>query len=546
MRAADLLVRCLENEGARYVFGIPGEETLDLNDALASSEIAFVPVRHEQGAAFMANVWGRLTQEAGVCLSTLGPGATNLITGVADANLDRVPLVALTGQASGERMHKESHQVIDIVSQFRAVVKWNARIQRPTIIPEAVRKAFRLATSEKKGACHLEVPEDAAAEEVPPTLRPMRSRWHPRAAPNPEEVRRALAVLREAEYPLLLAGNGVARGRAWDPLRGFAEEVGIPAATTFMGKGGLDPESELSLGSVGLQARDYAACGFDRADAVMTVGYDLVEYSPRSWNPDQDKRIVHVDFVHSETDAHYETEVEVVGDLAACLEALREGADFRKDRTYTGRLRQWIRASLEAGSASEGFPLKPQRIVHDLRQALGKKDILISDVGAHKLWIARLYRTYRPHTCLISNGFASMGIALPGAIAAKLAAPERKVLAAVGDGGFLMNVQELETATRLGTPFVVVVWRDDGYGVIGWNQQRKFGRTAGVDFANPDIPKLAEAFGCEGVEVTSASQLLPALKEGLERDVPVIVDCPVDYGENLRLTEELGQVVCPI
>lgn len=536
----------LENEDVQCVFGIPGEETLDLNDALAASDIAFIPVRHEQGAAFMANVWGRLTQEAGVCLSTLGPGATNLLTGVADANLDRAPLVALSGQASRERMHKESHQYIDVVSLFRAVTKWNGRIQRADVIPEMVRKAFRLATSEKKGACHLELPEDVGAEEVDPSLRPLQRRWHPRAAPNPKEVERALAVLKAADYPLILAGNGVARGGAWTALRAFAERVGVPVATTFMGKGAMDPESELSLGAVGLQAHDYVLCGCDRADAILTVGYDPVEYGPQNWNPDRDKRIVHVDFTHSETDAYYETEVEVVGDVAVALEALTARADFRKDRAYTRRLRGWIQEALARGSASDAYPLKPQRVVHDLRRVLDPEDVLLSDVGAHKLWIARLFRTWRPHTCLISNGFASMGIALPGALAAKRALPDQKVLAAVGDGGFLMNVQELETATRLDLPIVVLVWRDGEYGVISWNQQVRFGRTAGTAFDNPDIPRLAEAFGCVGYEVTGADQLVPTLEEALAADVPAVVDCPVDYTENLRLTEELGQVVCPI
>lgn len=536
----------MENEGVQFVFGIPGEETLDLNDALASSEIAFIPVRHEQGAAFMANVWGRLTQRAGVCSATLGPGATNLITGVADANLDRAPLVAVTGQAGRDRVHKESHQVIDVVEQFRPVTKWNARIQQSSVIPEAVRKAFKLAISEKKGACHLELPEDVAAETVSEDLRPLNPRWHPRPSPHPGEVSHALRLLSEANYPLIMAGNGVARGEASESLAKLVRKLQIPVATTFMGKGAIPADDKLFLGTVGLQAHDYAACGYDRADVVMTVGYDPVEYSPKSWNPGRDKRIAHVDFTHSEADAHYETEVEVVGDLTASLDELARGADFAKGSAYTRRLRAFISDALRKGSESDTFPLKPQRIVHDLREALEPDGVLISDVGAHKLWIARLYPTYRPNTCIISNGFAAMGIALPGALAAKLAYPERGVVAAMGDGGFLMNVQELETAVRLGLSFVVVVWRDDEYGVISWKQQLNFGRVSGTAFTNPDILKLAEAFGCQGFEVTAAQQLLPALTEGLSTDVPTIIDCPVDYGENLKLTKELGRVVCPL
>lgn len=328
----------------------------------------------------MATVWGRLTQRAGVCSAPLGPGATNLVTGVADANLDRAPLVALTGRASGDRLAKGSHQVIDMVEQFRPVTRWNARIQQSSVIPEAVRKAFRLATSERKSACHLEIPEEVATEEASEDLRPLNPRWHPRHSPRPGEVKHALRLLFEADHPLIMAGNGVARGGASEALVKLAQKLQIPVALTFMGKGAIPADDKLFFGTVGLQAHDYAACGYDRADVMRTVGYDPVEYSPKSWNPGRDKRIAYVDFIHSEPDAHYGTEVEVVGDLTASLDELARNADFEKGSAYTRRLRVSISDALRTGSESDAFPLKPQRIVHDLREALEPDDVLVSDV----------------------------------------------------------------------------------------------------------------------------------------------------------------------
>jgi len=541
MKASDLLVRCLENEGVEFLFGLPGEETLDVMDSLLNSRIRFIETRHEQGAAFMADVYGRLSGKAGVCLSTLGPGATNLLTGVADANLDRAPLVAITGQVSLDRMHKESHQYIDLVSLFKPVTKWNTEIARPHIIPEAVRKAFKVAQTEKPGATHLELPEDVAAEQVSEqaTEGPLRVQAPFTPEPLAAQVKRAVHSIAAAKRPVILAGNGVIRGRAHEAVRRFARALNIPVAHTFMGKGIMSDRDPLSLYALGLQTRDYPATVFEQADVVIAVGYDFVEYAPCFWNPNRDKHVVHVDMSPAEVDAHYTVEVGVLGDLTLALEQIGNGlAPF--DQQWAKRSRETIVAGLEAELAGPPtWPMRPQHVIRDLRAALSPDDIVICDVGANKLWMARMFPCLAPNTCIISNGFASMGIGLPGAVAAKLLYPERRVVTVTGDGGFMMNSQELETAVRLHLPIVILVWRDDGYGVIRWNQELRFGRTSSVDFGNPDFVAYAQSFGATGLRVTGPSELGPALKEALAHNGPVVIDCPVDYSENTRLTERL-------
>ncbi len=541
MRAAELVVRCLENEGVDVLFGLPGEENLALMDALAGSRIRFILTRHEQGAAFMADVHGRLTGKAGVCVSTLGPGATNLLTGVADATLDRAPLVAITGQASLDRMHKESHQYIDVLSLFRPVTKWNATVTRPQVIPEAVRKAFKVAQIEKPGATHLELPEDVAAEPVadPGDLAPLRVQAPFTPEPLAAQVRRAVEVIGAARRPIILTGNGVIRQRAHEAVRRFARALNIPAVHTFMARGVMPDGDPLSLYSIGLQVCDYPATALGQADVVITVGYDFVEYAPCFWNPNRDKRVVHVDVAPAEVDAHYIVEVGVLGDLGLALEQI--GAGLQPfDARWAKREREVLAAALAAeGAAPATWPMRPQHVIGELRRALDPQDLVICDVGAHKLWMARTFPCEVPNTCIVSNGFAAMGIALPGAVAAKLVLPERRVVAVTGDGGFLMNAQELETAVRLGLPLVVLVWRDDGYGVIRWNQMRHFGRTLGVDFGNPDLLAFARSHGAAGFRVSAPSELGPALEEALGADRPAVIDCPVDYAENPRLTQAL-------
>ncbi|HEV8715799.1 MAG TPA: acetolactate synthase large subunit [Candidatus Binatia bacterium] len=540
MKAAELLVRCLENEGVQYIFGVPGEEIMDLLDSLRDSTITFVPTRHEQGAAFMADVYGRLSGKAGVCLSTLGPGATNLMTGVADATMDHSPVVALTGQVSLGRMHKESHQCLDLESLFRPITKWSAQIKKAEIIPEAVRKAFTVAQTEKPGATHLDLPEDIAKLDVDeePLQEPGLS---PPSVPLTCQLERAAQLIATARYPLVVAGNGVARAGASAALVRFAEALNLPVATTFMAKGTIPFAHPLALGVIGLQHRDAVAWWLDRADVVVAVGYDLVEYAPARWNPRRDKKIVHLDLSPAEVDAAYTVVVEVIGDLSASLSALAMNPTSIQ-AVCPPTLREALVAELAGGRTNQSFPVKPQRLLWELRAAMEAEDIVISDVGAHKLWIARLYPCEQPNTCIISNGFASMGIALPGAVAAKLLFPHKKVVAVTGDGGFLMNSQELETAVRLGLPIVIVICNDGSYGLIGWKQQARFGREAFVKFGNPDFVCYAESFGARGYRVEAADDLPYILQEAFVQRGPVVIDCAVDYSENLTLTEKLRKL----
>ena len=540
--AAELFVRCLENEGVRHVFGIPGEETLDLNEALdASDQISFIPVRHEQGAAFMADAYGRLTGHAGVCLGTLGPGATNLVTGMADAFLDRAPVVALTGQTDLSEMHKESHQYIDVVRMMKPITKWNARVHDPQIIPEAVRKAFAVAEREKPGATHLELPADVM--ETPFQGEPVPRRPSPTVEPVSSELHRAAELLQSAERPVILAGNGVARQNASAALRRFVQQTGLGVITTFMGKGVIDSDDEHALFTAGLRAQDYPGGFMGKADLVVCVGYDLVEWSPQAWNPKRDRRIICIDTVASEIDAHYVPDVELTGEISYILTHLGNLVSQKPPaHVVAPDYNSLIRAALESAS-DDGFPIKPQRALRDLRALMKPEDVLISDVGAHKLWISRLWPAHRPNTVLISNGAAAMGFALPAALAARMVLPkERKVVTISGDGGFLMNIQELETAKRLGLAFVNIVWTDSAFGVIEIHQRRKFDHLAGTKFTNPDWVQLAESFGIAGMRVGSAEELTPTLEKALSLDVPSIVEVPIDYRENAKFSMNLADL----
>ena len=543
MKAAELFVRCLENEGVEYIFGVPGEENLDLMEALLDSLIRFITTRHEQGAAFMADVYGRLTGRAGVCLSTLGPGATNLITGVADANMDHAPLVAIAGQASTHRLHKESHQVLDLEQMFQQITKYSSRLLTPNIIVEVVRKAFKLAQSEKTGACFIEFPENIASMDVDD--RPLHPKQPTTPEPARDRVERAAQLISDAKSPMILAGNGVIRAKAWQQLADFATKLNIPVTNTFMAKGVIPFKHPLALGSAGLQAKDYVNCGFDQADVIICVGYDLVEYHPFLWHPTRDRTIIHIDSSPAEVDSSYSVEVGVVGDIKHSLLRIAELATPRTGHAMRA-LRRALIEEMDRHKDDTQMPVKPQKIIWDLRTAMDMEDIAIVDVGAHKMWMARMFRAEHPNTCIISNGFASMGIALPGAIAAKLAFPERNVVAVTGDAGFLMNSQELETAVRLGTPIVILIWNDSGYGLIEWKQMNQFGRKAHVDFNNPDFVTFAESFGAKGYRVQQVEDLLPILKTALADNAVSIIDCPVDYSENLKLTATLGEMVCPI
>ncbi|TLZ89956.1 MAG: acetolactate synthase large subunit [Methanobacteriota archaeon] len=533
MNAGQLLVSCLESEGVRFAFGIPGEENLELMDALRGSSVRFVLTRHEGAAAFMADVYGRLSGRAGVCLATLGPGATNLVTGVADAFLDRAPLVAITAQANLSKIHRESHQYVDILQLFSRITKWNARVESPDVVPEILRKAFKLSEAEKPGATHVELPENVAEDEAGPNQKPLPREPVGAPAPARASVEHAARLIEVAVRPIILAGNGVIRNGASSELTRLAEQLRIPVVTTVMGKGAIPWTSPMSLLTIGILPRDHELAGLNDSDLLICVGYDFVEYDPRSWNPRGDRRIIHVDALPAEISANYLPEVEVIGEIRESLQALAQR--IRKTR-QSARLEPTHDAILKAleselGPHSENL-LNPRRVLWDLREILEPDDLLISDVGAHKLWLSRFFRVAKPKTIVISNGLSPMGIALPGGIAAKLLDPDRRVVTLSGDGGFLMSVHELETAKRECAATVNLVFRDSGLGSIRWKQMAKFKRTVGTDFGNPDLTDLAKAFGLRGFHVEHPKELRSVLEEAMESKDPCLVDIPVDYTRN--------------
>ncbi len=541
MNASDLFVKCLENEGVRYVFGVPGEETEDLLFSLEQSSIKFIPTRHEQGAAFIADVWGRLTGKAGVCLSTLGPGATNLMTGVADANLDKSPLVAITGQTGLSQSHQESHQHLDIVSMFRPITKWNARISSPEAVAEVVRKAFKVAESEKPGATHIELPEDIAKMKT--DGKPLVVHRVRRPDPDQQALKEAAALMSRAKKPLVLAGNGAVREPASDQLRKFVGRCHMPIAHTFMGQGAVSDDSPESLHTIGLGFRDFVMDAVDQADLVITVGYDLAEYAPDAWNPHADKTIIHIDFTPAEVYTHYQPAVEIVADIPATLRELNEqlaATHCALDAAWYVPIRDRIRVDIKSYDLQAGQPLNVPGVLNLLREIMGDEDLLISDVGSHKMWIARNFPTRCPNGCLISNGLASMGIALPGAIAAALQHPTRRVVAAMGDGGFMMNSQELETAKRLGLAFTVVIFNDNDYGLISWKQQMARGHSTGTRLTNPDFKKYAESFGIRAFQPRNLQELRQQLPVAVGCGELCVVEIQTDQRVNAELIQKLN------
>ena len=523
MNASDLLVECLVVEEVDYIFGLPGEETEELMFSLSDSEITFVPTRHEQGAAFMADVYGRLTGEAGVCLSTLGPGATNLITGVADAQLDKSPLVAITGQAGRQQLHKESHQALDIVDLLAPVTEWNAQITDPGIVNESVRKAFKIAEYEKPGATHLEFPEDVASEATSdePLARRRRVR---RPSPDAESVERAVALLESADRPLILAGNGAVRTRSSRRLRELVDQTGMPVVSTYMGKGALSDRNKHSLMTLDSGFDGETSKAVERADAVLTVGYDIAEHNPKTWNPDLEKRIVHLDYEPAESDEHYNPEVEIVADVSAGLQAIANAVDIRSD--------PWCRDAHDAvltevmAKPNPDEPFSVAGTLPHLREQMADDDVLISDVGSHKMAIAQRFPTYEPNTTIISNGLASMGIAVPGGVAADLVS-DSNVVVASGDGGFLMNAAEIETATRIGCGFTIVVFNDDDYGLISEQQEEHAGYHFGTELTNPDLVTFAESFGIDGYRPESWAEVEDVLSETIPGDGMSLVEIPI-------------------
>ena len=561
MKASDLFIKCLEAEGVEYIFGIPGEETSDLMISLLNSKIKFILVRHEQGAAFMADMYGRLTQKVGVCLATLGPGATNLTTGVANANMDRSPILAITGQTDTDFLHKEAHQNMDAVTMFKPITKWRWSIRNADSIPEIVRRAFKIALEEKAGAVHLELPQDIA--KMDSEIRPINSQVVLRSRPNFELIKNAVRLILEARRPIVLVGNGCIRGRASLFVRKFVDETGIFSINTFMAKGVISDGSQNHLHTIGIREADHALMAMKESDLVIAIGYDLVEYSPKNWNGELKKKIIHVDFTPAESDTYYTPSVEIAADIEYTIDAIlaelakakaKGGKWFSKNHkakqeapmtisNYESKLFRKIKKEIvwrmKRYKDDFSYPMKPEKLVYDVRNAIDKNDIVISDVGAHKLWIAKTYNAYSPNTCIIPNGFCSMGFALPAAIAAQLVNPTRKIVAMCGDGGFLMNVQELETATRLKLPLIIIVWCDNDYGMISLKQIYEYGKSAFTKFTNPDIVRLAESFGALGYRLKNVKDFSQLLKKARESTtVPVIIPVDVDYSKNFVLLDD--------
>lgn len=545
MKASDLMVKCLENEGITHIFGVPGEENADFMMSLEGSSIEFVLTRHEQGAAFMAEVYGRLTGQPAGCLATLGPGATNLITGVADSNMDRAPMIVLTGQGATGRQHKESHQIMDVVAMFDPVTKWAHQIIDPNSIPEIIRKAIRIARSEKPGAVLVELPEDVAKMDT--KTYPMEVVRFRRSGIDDKTADRFYDMLVAAKRPVILAGNGAIRRRASKQLRAFCEATGIGCISTFMGKGAVDMDAPYSLFTIGLGSRDFVADAIDGADLVISVGYDMVEYHPKLWNPKGDKTVVHVDFIPSEIDFFYQPKLECIGDVAHTLWALNERVSSKGVPNFDLAYQKDVRARMQEDFAAhkddetEGS-IRPQKVLWDVRQAMGAEDILLSGVGAHKMWISRYYQCHEPNTCIVPNGFCSMGLPLPGVIGAALCSPGKTILGIAGDGDFMMNVQEMETARRLNLNVNMMVWVDGGYGLIAWKQQNEFKKHTDLAFGNPDWLTLADAFGWQGQYIENSADLSDGLKTAFAHDGPSLIAVPIDYSENLKLTQRLGKI----
>ena len=536
-----LLLECLENEGVQYIFGIPGEENLELMAELKDSKIKFITTRHEQGAAFMADVYGRLTGHAGVCLATLGPGATNLATGVADANGDGAPLIAITGQVGTERMHITSHQYMDLTKFFEPITKRTKMVVRPDTINEIVRIAFKYAESERPGACHIDIPVNISKMKFSASERPLKRELPLKEKAVDRSISEAAKLISQASNPIILAGSQAIRVHASKALTRFAEDLKIPVVNTMMAKGIIPYDNKYAMMTVGIPQYDHANKLLVDADLIVAIGYDLVEFSPFRWNQDNNAKIVHISTTPAHINKYYQCDVEVIGDISDALNRIVDelNGENRNEPENALKIRKAFDDSFEKDARNDNFPMTPHRIISDVRKALGRKDILISDVGAHKMWIARLYHCYEPNTCIISNGFATMGIGLPGAVSAKLVHPERRILTVTGDGGFMMNSQELETAVRLKLNIVVLIMNDSSYGLIKWKQMDQYGETYFTDFTNPDFVKLAESMNCIGYRVTKASDLSELLEKAFHQDRPVIIDVPADYSENVKLSQKL-------
>ncbi len=547
MKASDLFIRCLEEEEVEYIFGIPGEENLDMLESLRRSPIKLILTRHEQGAAFMAATYGRLTGKAGVALSTLGPGATNLITGVAFAQLGGMPLVVITGQKPIKSSKQGRFQIIDIVQTMRPLTKMAEQIPSAAKIPSLVRQAFKLAETERPGAVHLELPEDIAREET--DAEPLKKIPCRRPTPDSKSITLAAEMIMAAKRPLLMIAGGGNRKRVSASLEEFIEKSGIPFFVTQMGKGVVDERHAKYLGTAAITQGDYLHCAIERADLIISIGHDLTEKPPAIMGHGDYADLIHFNFHQAEVDDVYFPTLEVIGDIGDGIDMLTAETEPQTswDFDYFHRMQTETNKMIADRSGSTAFPLIPQRLVHDLRAAMPEDSIITLDNGIYKIWIARNYPAFQPNTVLLDNTLATMGAGLPAAIAAKIATPEYKVAAICGDGGFMMNSQELETAVRLKLDLVVVVINDSGYGMIKWKQDDSGFENYGLDFDNPDFVQYATSYGAYGHRLTSAEEFIPMLERCLNSSGVHLLEVPIDYSENRRvLTDELQQKVCLI
>jgi acetolactate synthase I/II/III large subunit len=542
MKASDLFVRQLEEEGVEYIFGLPGEENLDLLESLRTSSIKVIITRHEQAAAFMAATYGRLTGKAGVCFSTLGPGATNLVTGVAHAQLIGAPFVSISGQKALRGNRQARFQLIDIISVMRPLTKDAVSIIDPNEIPTILRNAFKVAQAERPGAVHIELPEDVAESETKAKVQ--KRGYVRRPAPDPKAIMRAADMINKAKHPLIILSSGANRNLITKQLMQFIDKTGIYVVHTQMGKGVLSDASDYSLFAAGIHRRDYVNCGIDQADLIITIGYNIVEYPPYVWNKDLDKKIINIDFSGADVDTYYNPDIEVIGDISCSLQQLGELVNDRKsDRTFR-EVREFLDEKLSI-EFNKQYPVTPQDVVRHVREVLSHEDILTLDNGIYKLWFSRLYRTYRPNTFLLDNALATMGAGLPSGIAAKMLYPGRNVLAVTGDGGFMMNSQELETALRYDIPLVVLILNDNAFGFIKWEQQAKGFKAFGLDYRNPDFAKYAESFGAVGVKVREGDDLTRVLRDAFALKKLVVIECPVDYSVNFEMfSRKLNDLAC--
>ena len=545
IKGSDLFVMALENEGVECIFGVPGEENLDVVESLRKSSIKLILTRHEQGAGFMAATYGRLTGHTGVCIATLGPGATNLVTCSAYAQLGAMPLLMITGQKPVKKSKQGRFQVVDTIAMFKPITKFCKQIINANTIPSLVRESFRVAEEERPGAVNLELPEDIAQEYTDNQfIFPISKTRRP--SPDINCVIAATRMIAAAKRPLLLVGAGANRKRIADALGEFVDKTRIPFFCTQLGKGVISEYHSLNLGCAALSDTDYLHCAIDRADLVINVGHDVIE-KPPFFMEHGGKEVIHINFSQASVDEIYFPQLEVVGDIAASLRGIIDHIEPSPDWDfgYFMRLRERMMESMDAGCDDAHFPIKPQRLVADVRRAMPENGIIALDNGVYKIWFARNYRAYQPNTVLLDNALATMGAGLPSAMMAAMMYPRRRVLAICGDGGFMMNSQEMETAVRLKLSLTVLVLRDNAYGMIKWKQISSGFVEWGLDYGNPDFVKYAESYGARGHGLESTEGFLALLEKCLDAPGVDLIEVPVDYSENVKvLIEELAEKVC--